>query len=298
MKKISSSFLALLTLIFLLQGCIKEDLADCNFNISVKFIEQGNCTLYSGSGNISIFAFNESGIFVNQFSDNNAIFGSNYTLPLSLPQGKYTLVAWAGFGASQFKSQSLIKGKTTLSELYMPSYQSSNGNKDGLHQPLFTGSVSQINAINGITPVISMNATTKPLIINASGFTVNHNYEARISYNAVQYKFENHLLSILADDHHTVTHLIAKTEDSGNYIAETSLLWPLDKYTPHLNIRDNNTGAAIFRADIKALIAQLTRVALDCEPVINIEITIDQAKPSQVGVVINGWKVMYLNNEI
>jgi len=299
MKRKSTGFMALLALTFLLNGCIKENLADCNFNITVEFIKQSNCSsavLEAQTGKISVFAFNESGIFIDQFSDDNAVFGAQYKLPLSLPQGNYTLVAWTGTTGAQFEN--LVKGRSTLTELYVPSYSMKNGNKEAITQPMFTGSVSHVNAIDGVTQLIRLAGTAKSLNISFSGLPVNHNYQARISYNAVQYKFENSLLSLLADDHYTMAGFVAQTAEPDNYKAETSLLWPIGSYTPQLTIRDLSTGADVFSADIKALIAQLTQVDLDCERVINLELTQDPVQPAIINVVINGWKVQYINNEI
>ena len=301
MKRISNSYIALLALIIFSQGCIKENLADCNFNIAVEFIEKNNCgkdPIYTQIKNVTVFAFNESGIFIDQFSDDHLVYGTDYKLPLTLPQGKYTLVAWAGFNAAQFKTESLVKGQTTLAELYMPSYNLKNSSKEASHQPLFSGTITNVNVIDGTAQVIGLTAIAKPLTVNFSGLTVNHNYLVRISNNAVQYKFENSLLSILADDHYTLASLVPKTGEPGNYTCATSLLWPVAKYSPQLIVRDLTTGIDVLTVDIKTVLAQLDELNLDCQPDINMEISADQANPISIAIVINGWKVQYFNNEI
>lgn len=300
MKKRIISFIAMLALIMLCEGCIKENLADCNFNLSVEFLEQGSCkngSVYAEMGKITIFAFNEAGIFSGQFSDDHAVFGTNYKLPVSLPQGKYTLIAWAGNTNTSFKTQNLIKGRTTLNELYMPSYGQLNGTKIASKNPLFTGAVSHVNAIDGTSQVIGLRETSKPLQISFAGLTAAHHYQARISFNAVQYKFDNSLLSLLADDHYTMTALDF-SEGQSNHQAQTSLLWPMVEYSPQIMIRDLQTGTDVFKADLKTLLAKLPQVDFDCESSINMNLSISEFNAAQVGIVINGWKVQVTNDEI
>lgn len=301
MKNTPTRFIALLTLTMLFGSCIKENLADCNLNLSVELSMQGNnCGIepvYSSLGKVTVFAFNEAGIFQDQFTHEHVKSGSSTNFPLSLPQGNYTLIAWAGYANTPFSVQKLVKGHTSLNELYMPSYSLGNGNKVAAYRPIFTGIVKHVNAQDGLVQKIKLQEITKPVQVSFAGLPLGHNYQARISFNAVRYKFENSLLSLLADDHYTMASLLY-TEARNKYTTETSLLWPIVNYSPQLIIRDLDVGTDIFRADIKAMLAQLGQVNFDCEPVIKIDLSSNQAYPTEVNILINGWMVQYTNNEL
>lgn len=136
-------------------------------------------------------------------------FAPESTMKITLPQGNYTLVAWAGTAQGQFEDRLLIKGETHIDELDMPTFTRSSGLRAMPDQVLFQGVLKNINAETAAyTPAqrIDLKNITKPLYVSLEKYDTLKNYQIRISHNAALCQFQTAELRD-AGDHYTVTEL-------------------------------------------------------------------------------------------
>jgi hypothetical protein len=293
------TFIGILALMVSTQSCIKEKLEDCEFKVAVYFTQPDSCNnqpVYTQSGHITVFAFNQSGILSGRFSTVEVSFGSDEQMTLSLKQGLYTLVAVAGLNDNHFADQKLVNGQTRLSEFYIPSYIVKDGHKEAENEAFFIGVLQQVKIAENDACSIAMELMSKSLNLTLNGGLVNHEYEARISYNAIEYSLTNHLTYNFAQDHFTRTNLYTDAVEQDIYHANMSILWPAENWASRLIIHDLNDGADIINVDIKALLAKFSQVDFNCEPVINIQI--NYSISSAIEILINGWKVQYSETEL
>jgi hypothetical protein len=292
-------FIGILALMVSVQACIKERLEDCEFKTAVYFTLSDSCNtqpVYTKSGRITVFAFNQSGILSGRFSNAGVFFGSNEQMTLNLKQGIYTLIAVAGLNDDHFEGQRLVNGQTRLSEFYIPSYIVKEGYKEAANEAFFMGVQQQVKISQKSECAIAMERVSKPLNLTLNGGVVNHRYQARISYNAIKYSLTDNLSCNFAQDHFTMVNFYANPVEEGVYQANTSMLWPAGNQATRLIIRDLIEGVDIFNADIKDLLDKLPKINFNCEPVIDIQI--DYTLSHDIEVVINGWKVEYSEIEI
>ncbi|TFB30976.1 FimB/Mfa2 family fimbrial subunit [Pedobacter alluvionis] len=292
-------FIIILVLMVSAQACIKENLEDCEFKIAVYFTQPDSCNnrpVYTKSGQLTVFAFNQSGILSGRFSNAGVSFGLDEQITLNLKQGVYTLVAVAGLSDEHFANQSLINGQTRLSEFYIPSYVMKDGNKETENGAFFIGILQQVKITQNNAYSIAMKLVGKPLNLTLNGGLVNHSYQARISYNAIGYSLTNNLTYNFATDHFTMAKLYTNAIKQDVYHANTGVLWPVGNQASRLIIRDLINDVDIFNADIKALLAKFSQVDFNCEPVIDIQI--NYSLSHNIEIVINGWKVQYSEMEL
>ena len=281
------------------QACIQEKLEDCEFKTAVYFTQPESCNnhpVYTKSGRITVFAFNQSGILSGRFTNTGVSFGDDEQMTLNLKQGIYTLIAVAGVNDNHFESQRLVNGQTRLSEFYIPSYKVKDDYKEVENEAFFMGVQQQLKISQNNECSIAMELISKPLNLTLNGGVVNHRYQARISYNAIKYSLTDNLSYNFAQDHFTMVNFYANPVEDGVYQANTSMLWPAGNQPSRLIIRDMIDGVDIFNADIKDLLAKLPKINFNCEPVIDIQI--DYTLSHDIKVVINGWKVEYSEIEI
>jgi hypothetical protein len=171
-----------------------------------------------------------------------------------------------------------------------------DGHKEAENEPFFMGILQQVKISQNDECSIAMKLMDKPLNLTLNGGLVNHEYQVRISYNAINYSLANNLTYNFAQDHFTATNLYADAVEKDVYHANTGILWPVGNQASRLIIRDLNDGADIFNADIKGLLVKFSQVDFNCEPVINIQI--NYSLSHNIEIVINGWKVQYSETEI
>lgn len=288
----------------MLQGCIKEKLADCDFTLVLDFDQTSNCLpagpYPSDLNRIDVFAFDEKGLFVNQFTVFKPFTGQDFKMPITLPKGIFKLVAWAGFAGEQLNLNHFIKGLSNINEVYMASFIATNqGNATSPHT-LYYGIKNNVTVLaNSSTPeVINLLQKAKPVHINLGGQGLNpkDDFQISISNNATYYRFDNLDVRLNPGNNKTISPLIA--DPSMNiYKATTNLIWPMnDDNSPALtikNLTENKNSLSLSMAD---LLSRIPQTDFDCEPSVNIDIY--YISEAQIEVRINGWKVISFDTEI
>lgn len=282
------------------QGCIKENLAECVFNINLVFEQNQDCQIipqYPADINrIDVFAFDRAGLFVKQFSVLNPNLGPHFSMPVSLPQGNYTLITWAGINNEQLKTNNFIVGHTSINDLYIPSFFSIGNEEKARDENLYYG-IKNVTLTTSPVNVQQINLIqdTKPFIVKANGLDVNKDYRIEVSNNTGYFNFNNRLVP-LGKLNNVTTEPLQKEAIPGSYKATSMLLWPMDMKGPQLSIYDISRNAAIFSVSIADLLSKLPAVDFNCET--NITVEINYLSNAEVEVSINNWKVIYFNGEI
>ena len=101
-------WIVLITWSFTMTSCIKENLPECipdNTGIVLKFrYPTGTNTQSNKNGvdRLSVFIFDDKGIFVSQINDSLIWIDDNYELELPYKQGSYQFVTWAGYNEATY----------------------------------------------------------------------------------------------------------------------------------------------------------------------------------------------------
>ncbi len=105
----------------LLTGCIREGLDACPAAFVLRFrlaTPPGDAGLAGipQADRLSVFVFDEQGYFLFREEATGVRLDAAYRLPLSLRQGSYQIVAWAGYTDDYFQRTDCIEGKTRLDD--------------------------------------------------------------------------------------------------------------------------------------------------------------------------------------
>lgn len=294
-----------------LQGCIKEDLAECIYRLTFNFEPPDRPAdsdpFFEGVSNISVFAFDKAGIFRKEFKSEDPEQGS--VMLINLPDGKYTLIVWAGFTDAQIGNSRPVEGISRIEDFYMPAFTASAEGNVVSPEPLFYGMVS--NADIALPPVIlsqevQMVQSTKPFRMRIAGLD-RSDYRLVISNNAGRYTHGNVLVPPGIPDRSTVTEIsevaaaapdaiVVSDAPQATYTARTGMLWPAGLGDRQLTVIDVGTGNPVLTISLSELLEKLPNVDFDDEGAINM--IINYRSDVSIDVNLNGWWIIYSNDEV
>jgi hypothetical protein len=314
MKHDFKTRLIMLLTFFMLHACIKEDLSECvyhlQFNFEPKGLPASKSPFFKGVKTLSIYAFNEEGTFVKEFVVQDP--EQNTLLEMTLPDGIYTFMAWAGYNAEQHAHISMKAGISTINDFNIRAYTVGPSGNTVPAQTLYYGMVKDV-AIT-IPPTILreeivMSTSTKPLNLQITGLDIS-NYQIVITDNAGRYDAFNRLLLPHNDDKTSKEAMsLFKLEDekkgrigsyfdgvTGTYQVSTGLLWPAGHGDRMITIVDLNTGRPALSLSLKELLDKLPGFNFNHEPAISIMINYRSAV--SIDVNINGWWIIHSDEEL
>ena len=137
----------LLTCCFI--GCdsvVFDNLSCCPQGINFQFYKQTPCEQFpdypSDIKQIRVFAFDNNGVLVSEFSDKKMALSSDYSLPVTLRYtGKLTFVAWGGSDLEAYDFSNFKEGITTKQEMWV-SLRLKNRQISSAPGPLYVGLAS------------------------------------------------------------------------------------------------------------------------------------------------------------
>ena len=116
-------------LLFVISSCslMQDDMADCFYGVWVK-LEVTADVQYGGKysqqsfadnlSEITIWVFDENGIYINSFKEESATFKqNNTTMHLSIEPGNYNMLVWTGTDDAYFEVTKPIPGVTRIEEM-------------------------------------------------------------------------------------------------------------------------------------------------------------------------------------
>ncbi|HEY1010937.1 MAG TPA: FimB/Mfa2 family fimbrial subunit [Daejeonella sp.] len=314
MKQFFKTRLIMLLPLLMLHACIKEDLSECvyhlQFNFEPKNLPASKSPFFRGVKTLSIFAFDEEGLFVKEFVVQDP--EQSTLLELRLPDGLYSFMAWAGYNAEQHGNLALETGVSTINDFNIRAY-TVNGTENAVPaQTLFYGMVNDIAITvppSVLREEIVMSASTKPLNLQIMGLDVS-NYQLIITDNAGRYDAYNNLLLPHNNDKNSKAAMnLVKTDEgkkgvkgtykdgvTGTYSVSTALLWPSGHGDRKISIVDRNTGYTVLSLTLSELLGKLPGYNFDHEAAITI--LINYRSEISIDVNINGWWIIHSNDEV
>ena len=118
-------WIVLITWSFTMTSCIKENLPECipdNTGIVLKFrYPTGTNTPSNKNGidRLSVFIFDDKGVFVSQINDSLIWIDDNYELELPYKRGSYQFVTWAGYNEATYGITTCIPGQTHIEDFFL-----------------------------------------------------------------------------------------------------------------------------------------------------------------------------------
>lgn len=301
-------------LIFLLQGCIKEDLSTCNSELLVRFLYTLNnqyTNLFDSEVNrVTVYIFNEQGKYIDSFTEEGNKLTNEYVMHIPLPEGKYSVVAYGGdfntYSVGEIDSltntisQMLRKGITNINDLRTELKNAKDTENylypvsipDDLYGGLAVRAVSALNNKN-ITSV-ELIKDTKKIKVKLLGTEVAPGvFNAYITAINGRYKFDNSI-----DVNHGVfkyspVNLPLRTE---SIEMDFKMMRLVLGQTPMLVIRNNTTSEVIYNENMieQILLTEkyVTQEDFDREDEFVFEITIQSKNNNiELQVSINGWRI-------
>jgi hypothetical protein len=104
-------------MLFVIQGCVKDNLGECGLSIRVQYTKNkdGVDRLSERVNHLTLYVFNSTGTFVGAYPSTGALY-SGYTIPLLLKSGTYDFVIWGNLG-DDYEIPSFVPGQTQAQEL-------------------------------------------------------------------------------------------------------------------------------------------------------------------------------------
>ena len=289
-------WIVLITWSFTMTSCIKENLPECipdNTGIVLKFrYPTGTNTQSNKNGvdRLSVFIFDDKGIFVSQINDSLIWIDDNYELELPYKQGSYQFVTWAGYNEATYGITTCIPGQTHIEDFFLFLKRDTDNRVTDQPKLLY----------HGIHETVALDEHEKMIAwINLKQITnhirvIAHNLDKDISHNIYIEDNNGKYDSFLqyADDE-KITYLPTYSNPSNttsSLIADFTVM-KLDKNRePRLKISDD-TGVIRYDENlIGKLLQKNPYIDFDYNHDFTIEISFNDYIP--VSIKINGWEII------
>lgn len=321
MKRISITIA--ISLLLLLQGCIKEDIPNCENGLSLRFrytLNNQYTNLFDSAVNqVTIYVFDSNGKYVNRFSERGEVLTNDYRMQLPLPPGTYSLVGYGGdfttYSIGEITSlntinQTLRKGITNIADLRVElhnmsgddGYLSSIHTPDDLYVGLVTGILSTQNSQT--TATMELIKITKKVKVKITGtdFSTRASSPLDVYITALngRYRF-NHTIDL---HHGTFKYTPIRSLSQPNYMeADLKTMRLMLGQSPMLVIKNSVTAEKIYNENMIEQILSIEKYLLqedfDREDEFIFEINIQSKDHKiEISVSINGWEIKNVNPDI
>lgn len=113
----------LLSLLWIITGCINEDFSDCpqgEFRVAFEYVHHTDDTHPDRFGidvqKVDLYMFDAAGYYMKCITRENSPFPENFYITPLLPAGDYTLVAWGNLTDRVTLQPAFVSGQTTLEQ--------------------------------------------------------------------------------------------------------------------------------------------------------------------------------------
>ncbi|MEG0253546.1 MAG: FimB/Mfa2 family fimbrial subunit [Muribaculaceae bacterium] len=295
-------------LVSLLFACTKEDLSDCGILITFSNINH-EAEFPKDLNKINLYVFDEQGLFVESYVNEDIKSQQTASFKLQLPAGKYKMVAWGDLNEDYILPK-LEKGKSNISEATL-SLKRENDKVTKRLSSLYHGHIEDVvvsgnggrveNNIELMNDANAFHITIKglPMADGATAEEVAKQHPIHITDNNGDYKFDNSLATTKP-----ITYIPAYSVKDKSIIIETTVLRLFEKGATTLVLEAENVARAHSRMDwnLVDLILKSDKIkdqnGLDRCDYYDIEITIDDSTNTTATIKVNGWVVFNISEEI
>lgn len=319
MKRISIQLF--IVFILLLQSCIKEDIPICKSELLLRFrytLNDQYANLFDSEvDRVTIYIFDHNGKYVDRFSEQGSKLTSDYVMHISLPEGRYSAVAYGGdfttYSVGELNRQTNIlnstlrKGVTDIHDFLIELNNASGaenylypiGTPDDLYAGLATDAASAPNNQN-VTDVELMKDTKKIKVKITGTDFIDAPLDVYITARNGRYQFDNNIDL----NHGLFKYTPVNSALQPNYMeVDLKMLRLVLGQSAMLVIKNSVTSEIIYNENMIDQILSTqkytTQQDFDREDEFVFEITLE-SKDNHVGIVvlINGWKINNINPDI
>lgn len=307
--------------ILLVQSCIKEDLSTCKSELLLRFrytLNNQYTNLFDAEVyRVTIYIFDNSGKYVDSFSEQGDKLTNDYVMRIPLPEGKYSAIAYGGdfttYSTGEINSQtntinpSLRKGVTDIND-FRTELENAGGAEnylypvntpDDLYAGLATDAVSTSD--NQTITEIGLIKDTKKIKVKISGTNaIGAPLDVYITALNGRYKFDNNI-----DLNHGIfKYTPINTAIQPDYMeTDLKMMRLVLGQSPMLVIRNSVTSEVIYNENMidQILLTQkyVSQEDFDREDEFVFEITIKSKDNNiEVFISINGWHINNVNPDI
>ena len=288
-------WIVLITWSFTMTSCIKENLPECipdNTGIVLKFrYPTGTNTPSNKNGidRLSVFIFDDKGVFVSQINDSLIWIDDNYELGLPYTQGSYQFVTWAGYDEATYGTTTCIPGLTHIEDFFLFLKRDTDNRVTDQPKLLY----------HGIHETVALDEHEKMIAwINLKQITnhirvIAYNLDKALSHNIYieddngKYGYSS---SFANDDRILYTPVYMRPAQESDTLTADFNVMKLDKNRiPHLQIVDGTNTVCYDEDLIGELLNKNPDINLENEHDFTIEISFKGYSP--IGIKINGWDI-------
>lgn len=317
MKCISINII-ILTILFFMQSCIKEDISECNdsaLRLRFRYTLNNQYADLFGSEvrQVKTYVFSADGKYVKTYSETGDKLADNYIMTIPLPEGQYQVVAFCDnsntFSAGRIENRTnsfyteLLPGITTIADFRIM-LNNING-ADGYLVPaslpgdLYTGYVANSLSTFETSHITNVDLTkdTKNIKVKISGldFVTRTTMVPEIYITAINGRYKN-------DNNIDTSHRILKytpynTSVTGNTMeSDLKTMRLVIGHAPMLVVKHPSVSGDLFNRDITELILSnpkyVSQEDIDREDTFIFEINFSQTgNKIEISVLINGWDI-------
>lgn len=295
---------SLLSVIFLLHGCMKEDWSDCGLYLQFKYTNHPEQTdkFAEEIQAVRLFVFDAEKRFVGEWQHNSSS-GNQIRIPLE--KGTYTLVAWGNL-SEDFKISDFNVGSTTFDEVFLSLSRDAEQTVNVRPKSLFHGMVSNIyvkqvglqkQEIDFVHDVNHVQVKVDGLPVEAANMSTtgrgitpapNTRFALFITSDNADLKFDNSRK--MNSPYVTYTPLYSQTETQLNTDFSLMRLWAGDNSRLKLlHQEDNGTWSTRYEESLTDLL--LKNPATDLARMSNFSISLEfDYTYTLISITVNGWK--------
>lgn len=213
MERFKYAFLLPILCLFFLQGCVHGDLEDCppmvRYAVAFKYTDhtENGDRFYDDVKKINLYVFDENNLVYTTTTELSP-YDDNFNIPLDLPMGNYTIVAWGNVLDNEpflITPNSFVAGETTLNEARLTLQNTANGLNNTQLEKLFFGEIkAEIPLYYSRIDTLSLINDTKRIRVAIHWDFSKVNLEDRVDMEFVKvhldgvnakYKFDNNIVS-------------------------------------------------------------------------------------------------------
>jgi hypothetical protein len=301
---------AFLFLYLLMTGCIDDDMSECGVSLHYQYTRNvdGVDKFPSEVKKVNLYIFDAGGIFLDEYQvDEKQLSGSNNTVKLNLPPGKYNLVAWGNL-CNDYELPVFEKGKTTMTEAVLSLKRAAN-TVTNHPEHLFFGSLSEVDILPALwknqVMTIDMMKDTKKIRVIAKGLSREElsksGFSCRISSVNGDYRFDN---SIKSSDTLLYIPNSSVDEQHGYLVSDFVIMRELNDASTQsrliITYHNPSGGPDVEIKNIsltELLLSNSKTKDLDIEDYFEIELTLDFTSGSAT-ITIKGWGRIDFDNVV
>lgn len=318
MKRISIYILIVFMLLQQSCTCVKDDLAQFNSELLLRFrytLNNKHVNLFgSDVKSVTIYIFDSNNKYVNNFSEQGNKLTNDYVMHIQLPKGKYSAIVYGGpfttYSVGELDNQSNIlnktlrKGITDINDFRAELQHIANADTylypantpDDLYVGLATNAISDIDNKN-ITD-IELIKNTKKIKVKITGTDfINSPLSVYITALNGRYKFDNNI----DIKHGTLKYTPIATSSQPNYIeVDLKTMRLMLGQLSMLTIKNSVTNETLYNEE---MISQIllnpqysSQADFDCADEFIFEILI--VNNIVISITINGWIINNINSDI